>query len=71
MARTKQEQYDDIDAALVAIERGAQSYTCADGRTVTKGNTFQYYAERRELARELATATPGAIRLKPRFGGAS
>jgi hypothetical protein len=49
MARDKQTQLDDVDSAISAIENGAQSYTLAEGRTVTKANLKTLYEERKRL----------------------
>lgn len=71
MARTLQQQIDDNDAAIAAIESGAQSYTTADGRTVTRASLQTLYDSKTRLEGRLASATPGKVRVKLRFGGGS
>ncbi len=65
MARTLQEQLDSVDAAIAAIEGGAQSYTTVLGQVVTRGNLAAMYARQIELqgllaAEELSGVDGGA-----------
>ncbi len=53
MAVTLQEQLDQINAAVQAIESGAQEYRI-DERLVRRGDLATLYAERRRLAQEQA-----------------
>lgn len=52
MARSLQEQYDDCDAHIAAIESGAQTYGVG-GRQVQKARYLELTQERRQLRREL------------------
>ncbi len=54
MARSKQQQLDDVDAAIAAIERGAQSFQTALGSMVTRGDLKDLYAQRDSLQGEVA-----------------
>ena len=53
MARTLAEQLDDVDAAIEAIETGAQSITAEDGRSVTRGNLPALYKRRDAIQRRI------------------
>ena len=50
---TTTQQLENIEAAIVAIENGAQSYEI-DGREFTRGTLSTYYRERRVLEKKLA-----------------
>ena len=49
MARTLQQQLDDVDAQIARVETAAQSSTSAAGRTVELPNISDLYAERERL----------------------
>ena len=49
MARTLAQQLDAVDAAITAIEEGAQSITAEDGRTFRRGDLKALYRERERL----------------------
>lgn len=71
MARTVQEKIDANDIAIAAIEGGAQSYTTADGRTVTKASLATLYDERDRLRTQLAMTRSNATgRARMTFKGA-
>jgi hypothetical protein len=52
MSRTVQQQLDAVDAAIAAIECGAQEYKIG-WRSVRKPDLPALYAERRQLRMEL------------------
>jgi hypothetical protein len=54
VARTRQQQLDDVDAAIAAIEQGAQSYTTPLGHTFVRGNLGEMYRQRDQLQGEVA-----------------
>lgn len=56
MPRTLQQQLDDVDSAIAAIEKGAQTVTTPLGVIYTRGNLEALYARQRELKGELALA---------------
>lgn len=63
MARTTQQQLDDLDAAITAIEGGAQSFTVL-GRLYQRGNIRDYYEERDRLERKLEREKRGGSRVR-------
>ena len=58
MARTYTQQLDDVQAAILAIESGAQSYTIA-GRSMTRGNLDALYKREERLITKVARETTG------------
>lgn len=66
MARTYTQQLDDVQAAILAIESGAQSYSIS-GRSMTRGNLDALYKREERLiakvAREANNAS-GGIRVR-------
>lgn len=58
MARSLQQQLDDIDAAIAAIETGAQEYSI-EGVTVKRGELSTLYKRRDSIATRLARSTNG------------
>jgi hypothetical protein len=50
---TTQEQLDQINAAITAIESGAQSYQIGN-RQLTRANIYHLYRERERLEKKLA-----------------
>lgn len=52
---TISEQLDQINAAIGAIENGAQEYRIGN-RTLRRADVSQLYRERRQLAQELAAS---------------
>lgn len=68
--KTTAERLEEIEAAIVAVETRGQSYTTGDGRSFTRANINELYAERRRLKADLAQDTSGTSRAVIRFGGA-
>lgn len=62
MARSLQQQYDDNDAAIHAVETGAQAFS-EGGDSATKATLATLYKERDRLERLIARA--GRPRLRP------
>ena len=54
---TTTEQLAQLDAAIAAIETGAQEYETPTGRRVRRGDLSVLYAERRRLRQEMAGAS--------------
>lgn len=52
MARTAQQQLDDLDALIQAIERSPNQMTVIHGQTYSKHQLQGLYEERRDLRRE-------------------
>lgn len=60
--RTPQQQLEDVDAAIRAVETGAQQSVTALGVTVTRANLAVLYAERQRLEGVVAAASlPGEV----------
>lgn len=64
MARTIQEQLDDVDAAIAKIENGAQEYRMSDGRGMSRGDLGSLYAERQRLEKKLSRSVRGGISVR-------
>jgi hypothetical protein len=60
MARSYQQQLDDCDAAIAAIETGAQAYT-ARGRSAQRGQLADLQRERARLGRIVENAAAGGM----------
>lgn len=58
MARSLAQQLDDLDAAIEAIEKGAQSFSRGD-RMYTRGQLSAYYAERIRLEAKVTSSDKG------------
>jgi hypothetical protein len=52
---TTQQQLDQLNAAIQAIETGSQEYRTAGGRTVRRGDLAVMYRERQRLEAKLAS----------------
>ncbi|MHC1758316.1 MAG: peptidylprolyl isomerase [Negativicutes bacterium] len=52
---TVQEQYDQLNTAIGAIENGAQEYRVGN-RTLRRADISMLYSERRRIQQELAAA---------------
>lgn len=63
MARTTQQQLDAVDAAITAIEGGAQSFTVL-GRLYQRGDLQKLYAERHRLEQKLQQEARGGSRVR-------
>lgn len=63
MARTTQQQLDAVDAAIAAIEGGAQSFTVL-GRLYQRGQLQTLYAERNRLEQKLQQEARGGSRVR-------
>lgn len=63
MARTTQQQLDAVDAAIAAIEGGAQSISVL-GRLYQRGQLRDYYAERQRLEQKLEREARGGSRIR-------
>lgn len=64
--RTLAEKIADLDAAIAAIEAGAQSITTADGRTYTRANIRDLY-ERADRLEAKAARAASAGRTRAEF----
>jgi hypothetical protein len=58
MARSLQQQLDDCDAAIAAIETGAQAYTIR-GKSAQKAQLGTLYAQRESLQQRLGVSQTG------------
>jgi hypothetical protein len=68
LARTLQQQLDDVDAAIAAIETGGQSVNL-DGATLTRASLASLYARRDALELRIARSTRGPLLVRlPRLG---
>jgi hypothetical protein len=61
--RTTTQQLDAVDAAIAAIESGAQSFTVL-GRLWQKADIGKLYEERGRLKAELTRETRGGSRIR-------
>lgn len=61
MARTLQQQLDDVDAQIARVESGAQSSTSGSGRQVELPDIGDLYAERKRLEYKLDRQKRGGI----------
>ncbi len=62
MARTVQQQLEDVDAAIAAIERGSQKFTTPAGVTFERGQLSALYSQRDRLQGEVSLANlPGEV----------
>jgi hypothetical protein len=61
MARTYQEQLDDVDAAIAKIERLGQSHQADGGAGLTRADIGKLYEERKRLENLVGRATRGGI----------
>jgi hypothetical protein len=58
LARTLQQQLDDVDAAIAAIETGGQSVNL-DGATLTRASLATLYIRRDQLQVQINRAASG------------
>lgn len=63
MARTTQQQLDAVDAAIAAIEGGAQSISVL-GRLYQRGSLQALYDERHRLEQKLVQESRGGSRIR-------
>lgn len=64
------ERLASVEAAILAIESGAQQYQTGDGRIVQRAQLATLYKERRELEALVASeAQQGASRRRVRCSG--
>ncbi len=64
MSKTYAERLDQVQAAIMAIESGAQSYMIG-GRSLTRGSLSELYKQERYLERMAAReANGGGVRLR-------
>lgn len=68
--KTIAERLEEIDIAIEAVETRGQSYTTGDGRSYTRANVSELYAERRRLRADQAQEVEGGQRAGIEFGGA-
>lgn len=64
MPKTYSQQLDDVQAAISAIEGGAQSYTGPSGRQVTKADLATLYKREERLQGMVAKESRGGIRVR-------
>jgi hypothetical protein len=67
VARTLQQQLDDVDAAIARIEGGAQSYTVSgaeSGVSYTRADLAELYKQRDRLQAAVNRGTTGGIRTR-------
>ena len=62
MATVAEQQLASVQAAIAAIESGAQSYSIL-GRTVTRANLKELYAREAHLEAKIARANRGGMRV--------
>lgn len=60
---TTEQQLESVQAAIAAIEGGAQAFTVL-GRNYTRGNLADLYARERELLHRLDREQRGGIRMQ-------
>ena len=58
--RTTTEKLESVQAAIAAIEGGAQSYSIS-GRSLTRANLAELYKQERFLEKKLARESAGGI----------
>lgn len=63
MARTYQQQLDDVDAAIAKIERLGQSHG-ADGRSLSRADLATLYKRQNELTALAAREAAGGITVR-------
>jgi hypothetical protein len=62
MARSVQQQLDDVDAAIAAIERGAQEFVTPAGVSFKRGQLSALYEQRTRLQGEVSLSNlPGEV----------
>lgn len=66
---TNSERLASVEAAILAIEGGAQQYQTGDGRIVQRAQLATLYAERERLESLVARETQGASRRRVRCSG--
>lgn len=64
MAKTYSEQLDEVQAAIEAIEGGAQSYTGPTGRQVTRADLKTLYEREGRLRGKVVSENRGGIRVR-------
>lgn len=63
MPETYETQLERVQAAIAAIESGAQSYSIA-GRSLSRADLQTLYAREAQLLRLIARRTTGGIRVR-------